>query len=35
VTNALVDALRPFGIEQVDMPATPSRIWNHLQGGGK
>lgn len=35
VTNALVDALRPFGIEQVDMPATPSRIWAYIQNGAK
>jgi len=25
--NAVVDALSPFGIEHLDMPATPQRIW--------
>jgi carbon-monoxide dehydrogenase large subunit len=27
VMNALVDALRPLGIEHIDMPATPERVW--------
>ncbi|MGM0591472.1 MAG: xanthine dehydrogenase family protein molybdopterin-binding subunit [Halobacteriota archaeon] len=27
VVNAVVDALEPFGIEHVDMPLTPERIW--------
>jgi len=25
--NAVIDALSPFGIEHLDMPATPQRIW--------
>lgn len=27
VMNAVVDALRPFGIRHLDMPATPERVW--------
>ena len=27
VMNAILDALRPLGIEHIDMPATPSQIW--------
>jgi len=27
VMNAVVDALRPLGIEHLDMPATPERVW--------
>lgn len=25
--NAVVDALSPFGVEHVDMPATPAKLW--------
>jgi carbon-monoxide dehydrogenase large subunit len=24
---ALLDALKPYGIEEFDMPATPQRVW--------
>jgi aerobic carbon-monoxide dehydrogenase large subunit len=36
VVNAVVDALRPFGVHDVRMPCTPERIWKaiHGQGGG-
>jgi len=27
VINAVVDALRPFGINDIGMPATPERVW--------
>src|SRR5262249_34507675 len=27
VTNAVVDALSPYGVSHIDMPATPNRIW--------
>jgi carbon-monoxide dehydrogenase large subunit len=27
VGNALCDALQPFGIEHVPLPATPQRVW--------
>jgi aerobic carbon-monoxide dehydrogenase large subunit len=35
VVNAVVDALRPFGVSDVRMPCTPERIWKAVQGGGK
>jgi carbon-monoxide dehydrogenase large subunit len=31
VINAILDALRPLGVEHVDMPATPARIWDAVQ----
>ncbi len=31
VTNALVDALSEFGIKNIEMPATPERIWRAMQ----
>ena len=27
VINAIIDALAPLGVRQVDMPATPQRLW--------
>jgi aerobic carbon-monoxide dehydrogenase large subunit len=27
VIGAILDALKPLGVERIDMPATPSRIW--------
>ncbi|WP_157252422.1 xanthine dehydrogenase family protein molybdopterin-binding subunit [Nonomuraea typhae] len=32
VVNAIVDALRPRGIHDVQMPCTPERIWRALEG---
>ena len=29
--NAVVDALKPLGINHIDMPATPHRIWQTIQ----
>ena len=31
VINALVDALAPLGIEQIDMPATPMKVWQAIR----
>ncbi len=31
VINAIVDAVRPFGITHVDMPASPDRLWKQIQ----
>lgn len=31
VINAVVDALAPFGVEHVDMPATPQVVWELMQ----
>jgi aerobic carbon-monoxide dehydrogenase large subunit len=30
VQNAVVDALAPFGIRHLDMPATSERVWRAL-----
>jgi carbon-monoxide dehydrogenase large subunit len=30
VVSAILDALRPLGVEHIDMPATPSRIWQAI-----
>jgi carbon-monoxide dehydrogenase large subunit len=32
VVNAVVDALAPFGIDTLDMPLTPERVWNAVDG---
>jgi len=32
VTNALIDALAEFGVRDIEMPATPERIWRAMQG---
>ena len=29
--NALLDALAPLGIRNVDMPATPERVWHAIR----
>ena len=31
VVNAIVDALRPMGIDDVTMPCTPQRVWRAIQ----
>ena len=31
VMNAILDALKPLGIEHIDMPATPHRVWQAIQ----
>ena len=32
VVNAIVDALRPFGVNDIRMPATPERVWRAIHG---
>ncbi|MFN0282790.1 MAG: xanthine dehydrogenase family protein molybdopterin-binding subunit [Kineosporiaceae bacterium] len=32
VVNAVVDALRPWGIDDVEMPMTSQRVWKSVQG---
>lgn len=34
VIGAILDALKPLGIDQIDMPATPSRVWAAIQASG-
>jgi aerobic carbon-monoxide dehydrogenase large subunit len=31
VMNAIMDALKDYGVEHMDMPATPHRIWSSIQ----
>ena len=31
IVNAVLDALRPLGVEHVDMPLTPSRVWSAIR----
>jgi carbon-monoxide dehydrogenase large subunit len=31
IINAVVDALREFGVRHVEMPATPERVWQTIQ----
>ena len=34
VVNAIVDALRPMGVSDIEMPCTPERVWRAIQGAG-
>jgi carbon-monoxide dehydrogenase large subunit len=34
VVNAIVDAVRHLGINDITMPCTPERVWTALQGAG-
>jgi carbon-monoxide dehydrogenase large subunit len=34
VVNAIVDALRPMGINDIQMPCTPERVWRAIQSAG-
>jgi aerobic carbon-monoxide dehydrogenase large subunit len=34
VVNAIVDALRPHGVNDVQMPCSPERVWRALQQAG-
>jgi carbon-monoxide dehydrogenase large subunit len=38
VVNAVVDALRPLGVDDVEMPCTPMHVWQAIRaasGGAK
>jgi carbon-monoxide dehydrogenase large subunit len=35
VMNAVVDALRTLGIDHIDMPATPARVWAAMRERGR
>ena len=35
VVNAVVDALRPFGVNDIQMPATPERVWRAIAEGAE
>ena len=32
VINAVLDALKPLGIDDIEMPATPARVWAAMRG---
>ena len=32
VVNSVLDALRQFGVKDIDMPMSPQRVWKALQG---
>jgi carbon-monoxide dehydrogenase large subunit len=32
IVNAVCDALAPYGVRHMDMPCTPSRVWDAMQG---
>ena len=32
IVNAVVDALKSFGVRHVDMPLRPERVWQALKG---
>jgi carbon-monoxide dehydrogenase large subunit len=34
VINAIVDALRPYGVDDVPMPATSERVWRAIRNAG-
>jgi carbon-monoxide dehydrogenase large subunit len=31
IANAVMDALAPFGIEHIDIPLTPEKVWRAIQ----
>lgn len=33
VVNAVINALAPFGVEHIDMPVTPEKVWKAMQKG--
>ncbi|MFL5104601.1 MAG: hypothetical protein ACJ8DX_00735, partial [Xanthobacteraceae bacterium] len=33
IINAIVDALREYGVRDVTMPATPERVWRAIHQG--
>ncbi len=33
LANAVIDALRPLGVQHLDMPLTPSKLWHAMQAG--
>jgi aerobic carbon-monoxide dehydrogenase large subunit len=33
IANAIVDALAEFGIEHIELPATPERVWRAIRAG--
>lgn len=34
VTNAVIDALSPYGVRHLDMPLTPEKVWRAIRNAG-
>jgi carbon-monoxide dehydrogenase large subunit len=32
VANAVIDALKPFGVKHIDMPLTSEKVWRAIHG---
>ncbi|MCP5027753.1 MAG: xanthine dehydrogenase family protein molybdopterin-binding subunit [Actinomycetia bacterium] len=35
IHNAVIDALAPYGVEHIDLPLTPERVWRAVNSGGR
>jgi aerobic carbon-monoxide dehydrogenase large subunit len=35
LTNAVIDALRPLGVQHLDMPLTPAKVWHAIKSAKK
>jgi len=35
IRNAVLDALRPLGVTELDMPATPQKVWRAIRAAGR
>ena len=35
IVNAVIDALKPYGVRHADMPLTPSRVWDAMNGNAR
>jgi carbon-monoxide dehydrogenase large subunit len=35
VVNAVIDALSDLGVDHIDMPLTPERVWRAIHHAGK
>ena len=35
IANAVLDALRPFGVATLDMPLTSEKVWNAIRAGAE
>ena len=33
IVNAVIDALKPFGVRHIDMPLRPEKLWRLMNGG--
>jgi carbon-monoxide dehydrogenase large subunit len=35
VANAVIDALKPYGVKHLDTPLTPEKVWRAIHGNGR